>query len=134
MSQENVEAVRRSLDGWNRGDFDAWAEGAHPEIEWSSEVARQLEGPETVYRGPAGMRRYWDEWHALWDVTIDVTDIRDLGETVLAVGITRTRGEASGIDLETPVAYIFEFDGSLARKAWAYLDPARALAAVGLKE
>jgi hypothetical protein len=32
------------------------------------------------------------------------------------------------------VAYVFEFDGGLALKARAYLDPREALAAVGLSE
>jgi ketosteroid isomerase-like protein len=134
MSQENVETVRRSLDGWNRGDVDAWLQSAHPEIEWFSEVARRMEGSETVYRGPAEMRRFWDEWHSIWALTIEVFEIRDLGETVVVLGRIRTRGEASGVDLEQPVAYVFEFDGGLARKIRAYLDPQQALEAVGLSE
>ena len=55
-----------------------------------------------------------------------------LGDTVLALGCTRTHVEASGIDLEQPVAYVFEFDGGLARRVRAYLDPNQALEAVGL--
>ena len=102
MSSQNVEIVRGSFDGWNRGDFDAWLEGAHPEIEWSSAIVRRVEGAEAVYRGMDGMRRYWDEWHAVWEVTIEILEIRDLGDTVLALGRIRTRGEASGIDLERP--------------------------------
>jgi ketosteroid isomerase-like protein len=134
MSQENVEIVRRSLDGWNRGDVEAWLQSAHPEIEWSSEIVRRVEGSETVYRGPAEMRRYWDEWHSVWEVMIDVSEIRDLGDTVVALASIRARGEASGIDLERPVAYVFEFDGGLARKVRAYLDPHQALEGVGLSE
>jgi len=65
MSQGNVDKVRSSLDGWNRGDVDAWLEFAHPEIEWFSEVAMRMQGTQTVFRGPAGMRNYWDEWHDL---------------------------------------------------------------------
>jgi ketosteroid isomerase-like protein len=134
MSQENVEIVRRSLDGWNRGDVEAWLQAAHPEIEWSSEIVRRVEGSEAVYRGPAEMRRYWDEWHSVWEVMIDVSEIRDLGDTVVALASIRARGEASGIDLERPVAYVFEFDGGLARKVRAYLDPRQALEALGLSE
>ena len=134
MSQENVESACRSLDGWNRGDIDAWLEAAHPEIEWFSAVTRRFEGPETVYRGRAEMRRFWEEWHSLWDLTIDISETRDLGDTVLALGRIRTRGESSGIDLEGPVAYVFEFDGALARTVRAYLDPRQAFAAVGLSE
>jgi ketosteroid isomerase-like protein len=122
------------LDGWNRGDVEAWLQSAHPEIEWSSEIVRRVEGSETVYRGPAEMRRYWDEWHSVWEVMIDVSEIRDLGDTVVAFASIRARGEASGIDLERPVAYVFEFDGGLARKVRAYLDPHQALEAVGLSE
>jgi ketosteroid isomerase-like protein len=134
MSQENVEKVRNSLDGWNRGDVDAWLESVHPEIEWFSEVARRVEGSETVYRGPAEMRRYWDEWHAVWEVAIEVSEIRDVGDTVIALGHVRARGEASGIDLERPIAFLFDFDGGLARKVRAYFDPQEALDAAGLSE
>jgi ketosteroid isomerase-like protein len=134
MSQANVDAVRRSLDGWNRGDVDAWLEAAHPEIEWSSEVLKRVEGAETVRRGPAELRRFWDEWHSVWNFTIDVSEIRDLGDSVVALARFRTRGKGSGIDLEGPVAYVFEFDGGLARKVRAYLDPSQALQAVGLSE
>jgi ketosteroid isomerase-like protein len=134
MSQENVDTVRRSLDAWNRGDVDAWLEAAHPDIEWVSEVAMRLEGAATVFRGTAGMRAYWDDWHSVWNVTIDVSEVRDLGDTVVALAQVRTRGEASGIDIERPVAYVFEFEGALARKARAYLDPQEALEAVRLSE
>ncbi len=44
MGQKHVEFVRSSLDGWNRGDVDAWLRAAHPEIEWVSEVVRRVEG------------------------------------------------------------------------------------------
>ena len=57
MSSQNVETVRRSFEGWNRGDVDAWLEGAHPEIVWSSDVVRRVEGAEAVYRGTDEMRR-----------------------------------------------------------------------------
>ncbi len=134
MSEEHVEAVRRSLDAWNRGDVEAWLEDAHPEIEWFSEIVQRVEGSDTVYRGQSEMRRYWDDWHALWDVAIEITDIRDLGDTVIALGHVRARGEASGIDLERPIAYVFEFEDGRARRVRSYFDVRAALEAVGLSE
>jgi ketosteroid isomerase-like protein len=134
VSQENVDAARRSFDAWNRGDVDAWLESSHPEIEWSSEVARRLEGAETVYRGRAQMRQFWDEWHSVWDLTIEISEFRDLGETVVALGRMRAHGKASGIELDGPVAYVAEFQGGRARKLRAYLDPNQALEAAGLSE
>jgi ketosteroid isomerase-like protein len=115
MSRENVDAARRSFD-----------------VEFFSEIARRVEGAETVIRGTAEMHRFWDEWHLVWDMRIDVSEVRDLGHTVLVLGRIRAHGEASGIDLEGPIAYVFEFDGRLARTVRAYLDPQQALDAVGL--
>jgi ketosteroid isomerase-like protein len=126
--------VRRALDAWNRGDLDGWMEPSHPEVEFFSAVASGVEGPESVYRGPAELRRFWDERHSVWDLTIELSEIRDLGDTVLALGRIRTRGVASGVDLESPVGYVFEFDGGLVRTMRAYLDPGLALEAVGLRE
>ena len=45
MSQGNVDAVRTCLEGWNRGDIDAWLNAVHPEIEWYSEVAGRWRAP-----------------------------------------------------------------------------------------
>lgn len=132
MSAENVEAVRRSLDGWNRGDFDAWGADAHPEIEFFSAITRQAEGDETAWRGLPEMRQFWDEWHSLWTLSLEVSEIRDLGNTVVALGRMQTRGKASGVELESPVAYVFEFDEGLFRKVRAYLNLSEALEAVGL--
>lgn len=134
MSAENVDAVRRCLDGWNRGDIDAWLGPAHPEVEFSSEIARRMEGAETVFRGVAELRQFWVDWHAIWNLTIEPAEFRDLGDTVLVLGRMRARGEASGVDLEQPVAYVYEFDDDgLARRVWAYRDPQQALEAVGLR-
>jgi ketosteroid isomerase-like protein len=134
MSQENVELARRAFDLWNSGDVDAWVELHHPEIEWFSEIAARLEGAGTVYSGRAGMRRFWDDWHSVWDLTIEISEFRDLGDAVIALGRMRAHGKTSGIDLEAPVAYVGEFDGGLVRKIRAYLDPNQALEAFGLSQ
>ena len=134
MSQANVEAARRAVDGWNRGDIDAWLESAHPDVEWSSAVARRVEGAQTVWRGREEIRRFWDEWHSLWDLSIEISDFRDLGDIVVALGGMQITGKGSGVDLAQPVGYVVEFDGDLIRKMSAYMDPSEALEAVGLRE
>jgi ketosteroid isomerase-like protein len=132
MSQENVDRARSVIAAWNRDDFDAYVESFHPQCEWFSAVAARLEGDETVYRGHEGLRRFWDEWHSVWDLTIEASEYRDLGDTVLTLGRMRARGKASGITLDAPVAYVGESEGGLIRKLRAYLDPNQALEAVGL--
>ena len=44
-----------------------------------------------------------------------MTETRDLGDRVLILGRVRAQGEASGVDLEGPIAFLFEFaDGLVA--------------------
>jgi len=134
VSQENVEAVRRSLAAWDRGDFDAFVQDWHPESEFFSAFMVQGEGDRRAFRGLRGMRQYWDEWHSLWDLRVEVSETRDLGDIVLVVAGMTVRGRGSGVEIESPLAYVYEFDDGLFRKVHTYLNLTEALKAVGLEE
>jgi ketosteroid isomerase-like protein len=134
MSQENVEVVRRLIDGWKRGDREAWLAMSHPDVEWSSAILRQVEGGDAVRRGRAELGQFWDDWHALWDLDIEVSELRDLGDTVLVLAQLRTRGKSSGAEVERSIGYTFEFEDGLVRRARAYPSPEEALEAAGLSE
>ena len=134
MSQENVEIVKEMIDGWNRGDFEAWVANSHPEVEWSSAIRRQVEGGAGIYRGRDEVREFWDEWHVVWDVEVELTEARDLGETVLALAVIRTRGRSSGAASERSIGYVFDFQDGLVRRGHSFLSSAEALEAVGLSE
>jgi ketosteroid isomerase-like protein len=134
MSRENVERVEALVGAWNRGDRDGWLAGAHPDVEWSSAIQREVEGSDVVYRGRAEVGRFWEEWHALWHLDIEVSELRDLGDTVVALAQIRTRSKTSGAEVERSVGYVCEFEGALLRKLRAYLSPQEALKAAGLPE
>jgi ketosteroid isomerase-like protein len=103
-------------------------------VEVISDIARAVEGSARTWQGSVGLRRFWDEARSLWGSSFTTSDIRDLGDTVLVLGELQTRGTASGVALDTPVAYVFEFDEGLIRKVRLYMDPSEALKAVGLEE
>jgi ketosteroid isomerase-like protein len=137
VSQENVEVVRGSIEGWNRGEFDAWARprGIPPaNVEFVSDISKSLEETDRIWQGLAGPREFWNETRSLWGSRIDISEIRDLGETVLVLGSLYTRGQASGVALDTPIAFVYEFGKGSIRKVRLYLDPSEALKAVGLEE
>ena len=134
MAQENVDTLRKLGEAWNRDDLDSFLEQLHPEVEFHSEVARLVDGDTAPRRGHDGMRRFWEEWRTVWDLTIDISDYHDLGEIVVSVGHMRIRGKGSGVDIESPVAYVNEFQDGSIRRVRAYLDPKQALEAVGLSE
>ena len=48
MSQENVDAVRRFVDAYNRRDIEAMLEELDPEVEWHPAILALVEGEATV--------------------------------------------------------------------------------------
>ena len=134
MSSAKIETVRKSLDAWNRGDVDGWLQGSHPDVEWTSEIAQAIEGSQTVYSGREELRRFWNEWQAVWALTIEVSEFRERGDTVVALARISARGQASGISFDRPIAYVFEFEDGLVRRARAYFDIERGLEAAGMAD
>ena len=124
MSQENVEAFKRGVEANNRRDLEAALKEADPEIEWHPALLTSLEAEATVYRGHDGLR----EWSQKVDETFseihtEVEEIRDLGDRIVAIGRIRMRGEASGAETESPIAYLVEFRNGKLIQARSYLDP-----------
>ena len=135
MSQENVEALKRGLEAGNRGDIDGLLDELHPEIEWHSAMHELIGGQETVFRGHAGVRRMiGDLYDTFAEVQIEMSEFRDLGDGLVAIGCTRTRGKASGAETETPLALVTEIRNGKTISIRAYLDRAEALEAAGLSE
>jgi len=126
--------VETAFRAWNGGDRDGWLALSHPDVEWSSGILRQVEGGNAVHRGRAEVGQFWDDWHALWDLDIEVSEFRDLGDTVLVLAQLRTRGKSSGAEVERSIGYTFEFEDGLVRRARAYPSPEEALEAAGLSE
>jgi ketosteroid isomerase-like protein len=49
MSEQNVEAVRRTVDAWNEADLDAWLSGTAPDVEWFTALEGLIEGVESGF-------------------------------------------------------------------------------------
>lgn len=133
MSAENVEAMRRGIQVWNQGNFDAYMslieETAHPDLEWFPVIAQLVEGKDTVYRGIDGMRRFWKDWHDVFDFRFDDMEIRDLGETLVVLTHASVTGRGSGVDLTTPLAMVISYEDGLMFRSESYLDHDEALRA-----
>jgi ketosteroid isomerase-like protein len=133
MSEENVEAFKRALEAGNRGDVEALLAELDPKVEWHA--ALPMLGGEAVYRGHEGVREFLlDVWGVLADTEFKFPEIRDVGDQVVGLGHFRGRGKGSGVEVETPFAYVADFSGNKAIRVRAYLDPKEALEAAGLSE
>jgi ketosteroid isomerase-like protein len=135
MSQENVDSFRRGLEAGNRGDVETLLEELDPEVEWHSALHALLGGEQTVFRGHDGIRDMLRDLNEAFDeIHIEISEIRDLGDRLVAIGRTRTRGKASGAETDTPLAFVTTVKNGKTISLQAYLDPKQALAAVGLSE
>jgi uncharacterized protein len=135
MSQENVEAFKRGLEAGNRGDVETLLEELDPEVEWHSALHALLGGEQTVFRGHDGVREMLRDLNeAFGEIHIEISEIRDLGDRLVAIGRNRARGKGSGAEVETPLALVTEVKNGKTILIRGYLDPKEALEAVRLSE
>ena len=132
MSEENVETFRRGMEAYNRRDIEAMLVLWHPEAEWYPFTA-QVEGDDT-YHGHEGLRQWWANFDATFaEIDASVDEVRDLGDTVLALGRLRARFR-SGVALDTDIAWLTRYRDGLAVWGRSYQSHAEALEAAGLSE
>jgi ketosteroid isomerase-like protein len=130
MSQEIVDAFRRGTDSINRGDLDI-AEFIHPEVVFEPLRSRT----EGAFVGHEGMRQFIADTDEMFEVfNVSYTDVRDLGERVLAIGSIRMRGKVSGVEIDVPTAVIAAFRDGLLWRFKDYGDARSALRAAGVRE
>jgi ketosteroid isomerase-like protein len=135
MSQENVEALKRAIEAYNGRDVEALLDELDTEIEWRPVLPVVLGGDETVYRGHAGVRQLLrDLDEVLAERQMDFSEIRGVGDHVVATGNLRIRGKASGVPNESPFSCLAEFKNGRAIRVQTYLDPKEALEPLGLSE
>jgi ketosteroid isomerase-like protein len=135
MSQDNVAVFRRGAEAYNRRDAEAFLEDAHPDVEWRPVFQTLLGGGATVFRGHDAIRRMFQEVdESLAAIDAEWSDIRDLGERVVATGRLHIRGRESGVETESPLGIVVDFSDGKVLRVQTFLDPAQALDAAGLSE
>jgi ketosteroid isomerase-like protein len=135
MAQENVEAFNRATAAFDRQDFESMLEELDAAVEWYDAVPMLLGGEATVYRGHRGVRNLWRELDDVFEKRrVEYTEIRDLGDRVLAAGRLYARGKGSGAEVESPYCIVCDFQNGKAIRVRTFLDADEALEAAGLRE
>jgi ketosteroid isomerase-like protein len=113
----NADLIRELTGMWNSGDIDSVSE-------LYTEDAEIRTGPhwpeQATYRGREAIRETSAEWASMWDkLQIEVDQLEEHGDRLLATGAWRMRGAASGIGGEMPIFIVFTFrDGKIAVLEW----------------
>ena len=135
MSPENVEAFKRGLDAYNRQDVEAALNEFDADVEWQPLLPVLLGGETTIYRGHQGVRDLFREVDAAFaEFHVEVFEIRDLGDRVIASGRMHGRGKASGAETDSSLAYLVDFRDGKAFRVHSFRELSEALEAVGLRE
>jgi ketosteroid isomerase-like protein len=112
MSQENVELVRRLMEVWDRGDYEALnalTEGrVAPDFELDPlYLDRVYKGDEAQQLG-ADMAAVWEDYRATTE------EVVDLGAHVLIVRHITARGAIGGVPVDFRIFILVRFEGEIA--------------------
>jgi ketosteroid isomerase-like protein len=134
MSQENVEAVRKQIEAFDRRDRDDWLATrddqdceVNPSAMWPE--ADAVRGREAAWEFYVTVAEAFEQL-PVWD-----TELADAGaDKVLVHWRSNVRGRASGADVELEYWIVITFrEGRIVRDQW-FADRAQALEAAGLQE
>ncbi len=133
MLHENLAAMQRATEAFNRRDVDAVLEDLDPEIEWQDGFQILLGGEATTFHGHPGVRELMREQDELFaEFAVEYSEARDLGDKLVAIGVLRARGKQSGAAVESPLATVVEFRDGKGIRVRTFLDPDEALESAGL--
>jgi ketosteroid isomerase-like protein len=126
MSQENVESFKRGVEAWNSDDFDTWITNIDPEVEWTALME--------VFRGHAGARQAWQSFKEDMQLTVRFDDVRDVADSVLALGEVAGTGRTTRLEVGAEIAQLATFRDGKIVSFRDFSNHAKALEAAGLRE
>ena len=130
MSRENVEGFRRAVEAWNTGGPDAWERHLPEHVEWhdAPDVPDR-----TVHRGRKAVVGYLrDLVEVIGQFEIDLEEVIDAGEQMVAVFRINVHGRHSGVALDTPWIQIVDFVDGRPIRVRNFTTREQALEVVGL--
>ena len=129
MSTENLETVQRVLEAFNEKGVD----GVIPYIdaEFVAVTPPDLASEPDTYRGPDGIRRWFDSFYEVMDeIRWEPREFHEAGDRVLVEFTLRARGKTTGLDFGQNAVMLWELRDDKATRVDLYptLDEAKAAA------
>jgi ketosteroid isomerase-like protein len=130
MSQENANAVARRWLWAFENDTDAFRDTLHPEIEWFP-----FEDDHSPSYGVDGGMRIRNQWIDTWgEHRIDLEELIERGDSVVASVHVTARGKSSGVEVDARLHLHFTVREGKVVYVFEHADRAAALEAVRLRE
>jgi len=116
MPSEQVATVLRFNDAFNRRDVEEIVRDLDSDVE----LAEWPDAPGArTFQGPEGLTRAFEGWFETWEwMRVDVEEVEEAEDRVMATVFQRARGSASGAEVTIRAWNVYEFrDG----KVWRLL-------------
>jgi ketosteroid isomerase-like protein len=113
----DVAVIRSLVERWNAGDVDGV-------VDLYADDAAMVPGPDwpetATWRGLTQIRASIEEWRDVWQTsTAELELVEPRGDKVLVLGAWTSRGRASGVGGQMPLAILFTVrDGKIALHEW----------------
>src|SRR5438874_13492056 len=105
MSRRNMEIVARMYEAYGRGDFESSLACLDPEIEFSQPADEPGAG---TFHGHEGVAQAFAAWTGAWDdYRVEVEELADLGDQVLARTRHHGRGKGSGAEVDLEIFQVW---------------------------
>jgi ketosteroid isomerase-like protein len=134
MLNEDLDVIRRWVEAFNHRDLETLVGLSDPDCEMRPYLAAMIEA--TTYRGHQGLRAYFEDADAAWDL-IRVAlreDFREVGDRLVGSVEIYGRARASGLEVRVPVSWVAEIANGTIKRLHAFTSEAEALQAAGLPE
>ena len=125
----NFRAVyEQSAEAFNKGDLDTALGGLAPDLEWH---APSEDADHTVYRGPAEIKRWFEEMRSVFDQWhIELQDFEQLADSTLLVHhVISGTSRGAGVPVEVHTYEVWDFEDMRPVRARQFLSRDAALAA-----
>ena len=132
MSNENVAVVRGIYASWSNGDLRGGAELLDPHVVF---IVRAPYPDPGVYHGTEELSGFMSRFLKQFETyTIELREIREAGDTVLAAIRQHGIGKSSGAEVKLDSYMVFTFRAGTIIRIDNVIDEQEALATAGLAE
>ena len=130
MSRENLEIVQRGFEAFNERGVDGIIPLIDPEF--VAVTPPDLASEPDTYRGPDGIRRWFDSFYEVMDeIRWDGHEFHETGDRVIVEFTLRARGKTTGLDFGQDAVMVWQLREGKATRVDLYPTLDEAMAAIG---
>ena len=132
VSHDDVETLRRGYEAFNRGDWKATFQAAHPDLEFKT--ADRVANPGT-YRGPDEALRFFEDLFEPFDqVVAEPQQFFERGDRIAVLVLVRLRPKGSSAVVENLIGHLWTMRDGKAARFEVFPEREKVLEAVGFSE